>query len=148
MSESIHYNFYQVLFKSFGNWKFLRSGGCQEKLRDRRRVLTPAWGLITLFRCFPSCLPPFSDPPPLSCWSCFSIRWPDWQRENHPSLLIPWALLGKQGSSACLLKHIKPSRLGHCWEGNRQEGQGSPNGGNNLQVSDIFISLKRQEETN
>ena len=38
----------------------------------------------------------------------------------------------------------------HCWnwEGNRQEGQGSPNGGNSLQVSDIFISLKRQEETN
>ena len=28
------------------------------------------------------------------------------------------------------------------WDGNRQEGQGSPNGGNSLQVSDIFISLK------
>ena len=27
------------------------------------------------------------------------------------------------------------------WEGNRQEGQGSPNGGNRLQVSDIFLSL-------
>ena len=27
------------------------------------------------------------------------------------------------------------------WGGNRQEGQGSPNGGNSLQVSDIFISL-------
>ena len=34
------------------------------------------------------------------------------------------------------------------WEGNRQESQGSPNGGNSLQVSDIFISLKQQEETN
>ena len=34
------------------------------------------------------------------------------------------------------------------WEGNRQEGQGSPNGGNKLQVPYIFISLKRQEETN
>jgi len=34
------------------------------------------------------------------------------------------------------------------WKGNRQEGQGSPNWGNSLQVSDIFISLKRQEETN
>ena len=32
------------------------------------------------------------------------------------------------------------------WEGNRQEGQGSPNGGKRLQVPDIFISLKRQEE--
>ena len=31
---------------------------------------------------------------------------------------------------------------------NRQEGQGSPNGENRLQVSDIFISLKQQEETN
>ena len=34
------------------------------------------------------------------------------------------------------------------WEGNRKKGQDSPNGGNSLQVSDIFISLKRQEETN
>ena len=33
-----------------------------------------------------------------------------------------------------------------CWEGNRQEGQGSPNGGKGLQVPDIFLSLKRQEE--
>ena len=33
-------------------------------------------------------------------------------------------------------------------EGNRQEGQGSPKGGNRLQVSDTFISLKQQEETN
>ena len=41
------------------------------------------------------------------------------------------------------------SRLGggH-WEGNRQEGQGSPNGEKTLQVPDIFISLKPQEETN
>ena len=37
----------------------------------------------------------------------------------------------------------------HIWEGNRQEGQGFPKGGNRLQVSDIFyLSLKRQEETN
>ena len=34
----------------------------------------------------------------------------------------------------------------HHWEGNRQEGQGSPNGGKRLQVPDIFISLKWQEE--
>ena len=33
------------------------------------------------------------------------------------------------------------------WEGNRQEGQGSPNGGKRLQVPDIFLSLKWQEET-
>ena len=30
---------------------------------------------------------------------------------------------------------------------NRQEGQ-APNRGNRLQMSDIFISLKQQEETN
>jgi len=36
------------------------------------------------------------------------------------------------------------------WESNRQEDQESPNGGNRLQVSDIFksLSLKQQEETN
>ena len=34
------------------------------------------------------------------------------------------------------------------WEGNRQEGQGSPNGGKRLQVPDIFLSLKQQEKTN
>ena len=32
--------------------------------------------------------------------------------------------------------------------GNRQECQRSPKGGNSLQGSDIFISLKWQEETN
>ena len=41
-------------------------------------------------------------------------------------------------------QHNSPKRKG----GNeKQEGQGAPNGGNRLQVSDIFISLKRQEET-
>ena len=44
----------------------------------------------------------------------------------------------------CISVLIVPSY----WEDNRQEGQGSPNGGNRLQVLDIFISLKRQEETN
>ena len=34
------------------------------------------------------------------------------------------------------------------WEGNRQEGQGLPNRGNRLQVPDIFISHKWQDETN
>ena len=38
-----------------------------------------------------------------------------------------------------------PLVLGSYWEGNRQEGEGSPNGGNMLQVSDIFyLSLKWQ----
>ena len=39
-------------------------------------------------------------------------------------------------------------RMDWLWEGNRQEGQGSPGGERRLQVPDIFISLKRQEETN
>ena len=35
------------------------------------------------------------------------------------------------------------------WEGNRQEGQGSPGRGNRLHASDVFsLSLKRQEEIN
>ena len=49
------------------------------------------------------------------------------------------------------LTHFLTCKMGSLrsyWEGNRQEGQGSPNGANRLQVSDIFISLKRQEETN
>ena len=41
------------------------------------------------------------------------------------------------------LTHL-PSR----WEGSSQEGHRSPNRGNSLQVSDIFISPKHQEETN
>ena len=59
-------------------------------------------------------------------------------------------LLGKKAMTNLngILKsrHITP--VTKVWEGNRQEGQGSPNGGNSLQVSDIFISLKRQEERN
>ena len=39
-----------------------------------------------------------------------------------------------------------PNRGAPQWEGNRQEGQGSPNGENKLQVPGIFISLKQQEE--
>ena len=44
--------------------------------------------------------------------------------------------------------HEEYEKAQRYWEGNRQEGQGSPNGGNSLQMSDIFISLKQQEETN
>ena len=39
----------------------------------------------------------------------------------------------------------------HCyWEGNRQEGQGSPNGGNSLQMSDILplLSGRRKQTSN
>ena len=51
------------------------------------------------------------------------------------------------GNFNCLL-HYSFFCCYWCWEGNRQEGQGSPNRGNRLQVSDIFISLKWQQETN
>ena len=41
-----------------------------------------------------------------------------------------------------------PSHWANCWEGNRQEGQGSPGARKEAAGADIFISLKRQEETN
>ena len=40
--------------------------------------------------------------------------------------------------------------LGHrpcIWEGNKQEGQGSPKGRNRLQVPDIFLSSGRKKQT-
>ena len=58
------------------------------------------------------------------------------------------------------LQSMRSRRVGHDWAtshiitlstywvGNRQEGQRAPNGGDSLQVSDTFISLKQQEETN
>ena len=51
-----------------------------------------------------------------------------------------------QWNTAQLLKTME---FGHWnWKGNRQEGQGGLQTGNRLQVPDIFISLKQQEETN
>lgn len=48
MSKSIRYNFYQVLFRSFGNWKFLRSRvesgkveGQKEDSNDSLRIYHP-----------------------------------------------------------------------------------------------------------
>ena len=53
------------------------------------------------------------------------------------SLSSPWRVVGHHLTN--LLQ----------WEGNRQEGQGSPNEGNRLQGSDIFyLSLKQQAEIN
>ena len=52
------------------------------------------------------------------------------------------------GFVSSLMKAFKLQMGCSNWEGNRQEGQGFPNGSNRLQVSDIFISLKQQEETN
>ena len=43
--------------------------------------------------------------------------------------------------------HMTPPQW--LWEGDRQEGQGCPNGGNRLQCQTFFyLSLKQQEETN
>ena len=87
---------------------------------------------------------------PLLLWLKRAGRFPAvWKDEGcrvTKRCLEPWyvyvcvcvLLPGLRGSQHCV----------HRWEGNRQEGQGSPNGGNSLQVTDIFISLKRQEETN
>ena len=66
--------------------------------------------------------------------SCVQLFVTPWTEAHQASLSIT--------SSQSLPK------LMSIWEGNRQEGQGSPNGRNRLQVSDIFISLKQQEETN
>ena len=40
------------------------------------------------------------------------------------------------------ISHEVMGQMPRSWEGNRQEGQGSPKGGKRLQVPDIFISLK------
>ena len=50
-----------------------------------------------------------------------------------------------QKNSSASLERTLPSTAKQSskeyWEGNRQESQGSPNRGNRLQVSDIFLSL-------
>ena len=64
--------------------------------------------------------------------------------QTHVIVLAPWSPLSFHvyvRVSLCVASY-RPG------EGNRQEGQGSPKGGNSLPVSDIFISLKQQEETN
>ena len=66
-------------------------------------------------------------------------------------LILPSA--GRQGVRFGILLPELVMRLpgeqgSHTREGNRQEGQGSPNRGNRLQVSDIFLSLKQQGKTN
>ena len=61
----------------------------------------------------------------------------------------PWIFIGRTNAKAetpiLLPPDVKNWLIGKkpwCWwEGNRQEGQGSPNGGNRLRVSDIFFSL-------
>ena len=73
---------------------------------------------------------------------------------NHLILCHPLNILKQMGIPdhlTCLLRNLYTGqeatvRTGHgirdwFWEGNRQEGQWSPNGGNRLQVSDIFFSL-------
>ena len=75
---------------------------------------------------------------------------------NHLILCHPLNILKEMGIPdhlTCLLRNLYAGqeatvRTGHgirdwFWEGNRQEGQWSPNGGNKLQVSDIFFSLLR-----
>ena len=68
-------------------------------------------------------------------------------------LLVTWYFYLIHGFSYCLYCSISfgsfcLSRIHPYWEGNRQEGQGSPNEGTRLQVPEIFISLKWQEGTN
>ena len=61
-----------------------------------------------------------------------------------PQLLSP----GAATTEACA-HTLEPAVHKRRGEGNRRDGQGSPDGGNRLQVSDVFsLSLKWQEETN
>ena len=81
----------------------------------------------------------------LSSMSCLYIL------EINP-LSVVWFAVISSRSECCLFTFLIVSfavqkrlslirsHLFTFWEGNRQEGQGSPNGRNSLQVSDIFIS--------
>ena len=72
------------------------------------------------------------------------VRKIPWKRKWQPS---PIFLPGKSHRQRSLVGY-SPKGCKEWWKGNRQKGQGSPNGRNSLQVSDIFLSLKWQEETN
>ena len=76
-----------------------------------------------------------------------------WSALFVAQLSLPYTTTGK---TVALTRWIFVSKvmsllfnvLSRFWEGNRQEGQGSPNGENMLQVSDMFsLSRKWQEET-
>ena len=72
-----------------------------------------------------------------------------WRREKHEHVRLrikqqKWCgyVYVKEITCGLLVHHdcimVSAVLWLHYWEGNRQEGQGSPNGGNRLQVSDIF----------
>ena len=81
----------------------------------------------------------------LSCMSCLNIL------EINPLSVVSFVIIFSR-YECCLFTFLIVSfvvqkrlslirsHLFTFWEGNRQEGQGSPNGGNSLQMSDIFIS--------
>ena len=96
------------------------------------------------FLAFWECL--FGNPARL-CWTSF---WLTGAGESLKMDLIWGQSSDGGGLLTPLIKDFMHHQyvLGNRWEGNRQEGQGSPNGGNRLQVPDILISLKQQEETN
>ena len=92
-----------------------------------------------LILCHPLLLLPsiFPNIRVFSSESVHCIRWPkDW------SFIFNISLSNKYSG-------VISFRMDWLWEGNRQEGQGSPNGGDRLcQCQMFFICLKQQEETN
>ena len=75
------------------------------------------------------------------CPSATGKHYQQYQALSGPKL-AQLVLNAKNMMAACHPHH------GWYWEGHRQEGQGSANGGHRLQVSDVFyLSLKRQEKT-
>lgn len=93
--ENIHI-YSTRLFRSFGNC-FLKPEVESGWVEGWGRSLMLTWGFVTLFRCISFCFPSlilFTVVfPPMFSRGC----WPDWQGENHSSLLISQASRGKQG---------------------------------------------------
>lgn len=108
--KNIHLLIYQPLLWRRGNCflkPVIESGWFQGQREEDPHVTLK---ICTLFRCFPSCLPPFSDPVHYLHKPVFHrVCWSDMQGENHCSLLRPQALLGKQTSSTGLLKQVVPT---------------------------------------
>ena len=86
--------------------------------------------------CLPHPEPSSHLPPTLSLWVVRALALGDLLHE----LTLHWSSILHM--VMCIFQCYSLKSSHPClWEGNRQEGQGSPNRGNRLQVSDIFFSL-------
>ena len=135
---------------------FLRKFSSFDCFHKRLNVSVLAWWMMLITMCL--CLPSSRTRVLLFCKRLETlpfVLWP-WKGRNRigiRTVLEMWAylaviLMGKEMRKVIVVNSSSCPSCVSFWEGNRQEGQGSPNRGNKLQVSDIFISLKRQKETN